>query len=182
MLNFIIIVLLVFGLLRGLKRGFILQVIHLTGFIIAFIVANKYYIPFSTKLTLWIPYPNIGENSTIKTLFSNADLEDVFYRAIAFILIFFAVKIIWGIIGSMLDFVASLPILSQLNTWAGAILGFIEVYLLIFILLYISALLPLEFIQNHVTKSSIATGIIENTPYFSEKIKALWFNYVNGEK
>lgn len=182
MLNFIIIVLLIFGVLRGLKRGFILQIIHLTGFIVAFIVANKYYVPFSSKLTLWIPYPNLGENNTIKTLFSNADLEEVFYRAIAFVLIFFAVKIVWQIIGSMLDFVASLPILSQLNTWAGAILGFVEVYLLIFILLYISALIPMEIIQHHVTNSSLAAGIIENTPYFSEKIKALWFNYVNGGK
>ncbi|MFT8321373.1 MAG: CvpA family protein [Bacillus sp. (in: firmicutes)] len=178
MLDFIIIILLVFGLVRGLKRGFILQMVHLTGFIVAFIVANKYYIPLSTKLTLWVPYPNVGENSLVTTLFGNANLEDVFYRAIAFVLIFFAVKIVWQIIGSMIDFVASLPVLKQLNTWAGAILGFIEVYLVLFILLYIAALLPIEMIQNNLNKSSIAAGIIENTPYFSGKIKALWFDYM----
>ncbi|MGP7816749.1 CvpA family protein [Niallia sp. 01092] len=178
MLDFIVIVLLLFGLLRGLKRGFILQIVHLTGFIAAFIVANKYYIPLSEKLTLWVPYPNVGENSFITTLFSNANVEDVFYRAIAFVLIFFAVKIVWQIIGSMIDFVASLPVLKQLNTWAGAILGFIEVYLVIFILLYIAALMPIEFIENNLNKSIIAAGIIENTPYFSEKIKTLWFDYM----
>ncbi|WP_445489554.1 CvpA family protein [Niallia sp. 03133] len=178
MLDFIIIILLLFGLLRGLKRGLILQVVHLTGFIAAFIVANKYYIPFSTKLTLWVPYPNLGENSFITTLFSNANLEDVFYRAIAFALIFFAVKIVWQILGSMIDFVASLPVLSQLNTWAGAIFGLIESYLVLFILLYIAALMPIDFIQDHLNKSTIAAGIIENTPYFSGKIKELWFDYM----
>jgi len=178
MLDLIVIILLVFGLLRGLKRGFILQIIHLTGFIVAFIVANKYYIALSTKLNLWIPYTNTSENSFVQGLFGSTNLEEVFYRAVAFAVIFFAVKIIWQIIGSMVDFVASLPVLKQLNTWAGAILGFVETYLVLFILLYIAALLPAEFIQTHLNNSVVAAGIIENTPYFSEKIKEIWFEYV----
>lgn len=180
MLDIIVIILLIFGLLRGLKRGFILQIIHLTGFIVAFIVTTKYYIPFSKKLNLWIPYTNTSENSFVQGLFGSMNLEEVFYRAIAFAVIFFAVKIIWQIIGSMVDFVASLPILKQLNTWAGAVLGFVETYLVLFILLYIAALLPVEFIQTHLNTSFIAAGIIENTPYFSEKIKEIWFEYVGS--
>lgn len=177
MLDLILVILLLFGLLRGLKRGFIMQFIYLTGFIVAFIVANKYYIPLSTKLTLWIPYPNTGENKLLQSLFETANIEDVFYRAIAFIIIFVAVKIIWQILGSMIDFVASLPLLKQLNTWAGAVLGLIETYLLLFLLIFISVLVPIEFIQNLVNDSSFAQWMLENTPYFSEKIKDLWFNY-----
>lgn len=178
MLDLIIIVLLLFGLLRGLKRGFIMQIVHLTGFVVAFIVANKYYIPLSEKITLWVPYTNTSENSFLATIIDNANIEEVFYRAIAFALIFFAVKIIWQLIGSMIDFVASLPILKQLNTWAGAILGIVEIYLVLFILLYIAALLPIASIQDQLNTSSIAAGIIENTPYFSQKIQELWFDYM----
>ncbi|MFS8631063.1 MAG: CvpA family protein, partial [Bacillales bacterium] len=43
MLSLAIIIILIFGFLVGLKRGFILQVIHLTGSIIAFLVAYIKY-------------------------------------------------------------------------------------------------------------------------------------------
>ncbi|MDU1844223.1 MULTISPECIES: CvpA family protein [Bacillaceae] len=178
MLDIILVILLLFGLLRGLKRGFIMQVIHLTGFIVAFIVANKYYIPLSQKLTLWIPYPNAGESSFLHSLIQTANIEEVFYRGFSFIVIFFVVKIIWQILGSMIDFVASIPILKQLNTWAGAVLGFVETYLLLFLLLYISILIPVGFMQTQLNESSVAAWMIENTPYFSEKIKDLWFDYM----
>ena len=60
MLDLAIILLLVFGFFIGLKRGFILQLVHLTGFIIAYIVANLYYEELAPKLLLWIPYPHLG--------------------------------------------------------------------------------------------------------------------------
>ena len=106
MLDLAVFIILVFGFLIGLKRGFILQLIHLTGFIIAFIVAYLYYDQLAPKLTLWIPYPILRSNSTLAFLFDNVNLEDAYYRAIAFVVIFFAVKILLQIIGSMLDFVA----------------------------------------------------------------------------
>ena len=43
MVSLIIILILIFGFFRGLKRGFILQLMHLAGFIIAFIVAALYF-------------------------------------------------------------------------------------------------------------------------------------------
>lgn len=178
MLDLAILFILVLGFFVGLKRGFILQLIHLTGFIISFIIAYMYYQKLAPKLTLWIPYPNFGNDSTIQMIFDHANLEDAYYRAIAFVVIFFAVKIVLQIIGSMLDFVANLPILKQLNIWAGGILGFIEIYLIIFILLYIAALVPIDSLQSLMNDSFMAKGIINNTPILSEKIKEMWFAYV----
>ncbi|MDZ5470743.1 CvpA family protein (plasmid) [Bacillus sp. 31A1R] len=177
MLDLAIIIILFFGFLIGLKRGFILQFIHLVGFIISFIIAYMYYDKLAPKLTLWVPYPNIG-NDSIKLLFENTNLEDAYYRAIAFVAIFFVAKIALQIIGSMLDFVAHLPILKTLNVWAGGILGIIEVYLIIFILLYIAALLPIGAIQVYLNDSTLAKGIIEHTPIMSNQIKELWFEYI----
>ena len=56
-------------------------------------------------------------NSTVAFVFDNANLEDAYYRAIAFVVIFFAVKIVWSMIGRMLDFIAKIPVLKQLNSW-----------------------------------------------------------------
>jgi uncharacterized membrane protein required for colicin V production len=174
MLDLAIIFLLVIGFFVGLKRGFILQLFHLIGFIIAYIVANLYYEKLAPKLILWIPYPNLDNNSTLKILTNSGDMEQAFYRAIAFVMIFFAVKILLQIIGSMLDFIAQLPILKQLNVWAGGILGFLENYLLIFILLYIAALIPMDIFQNTMDHSILARAIVKHTPVFSQQLLNWW--------
>jgi uncharacterized membrane protein required for colicin V production len=132
------------------------------------------------KLTLWIPYPNFGGNTAIKLISDSTNAEMAFYNAIAYMAIFLAVKIVLQIIGSMLDFIAHLPVLKQLNVWAGGILGLIEVYLIIFILLYISALMPMEFLQNALDDSVMVNMMIKNTPIFSDYIKELWFEYVTA--
>ena len=174
MLDLAVLIIFCFGFLIGLKRGFILQLIHLTGFIIASIIAYLYYEQLAPKLTLWVPYPNISTDLTLPFVFDNVNLEDAYYRAIAFVVIFFAVKILLQIIGSMLDFVAQIPVLKQLNILGGGMLGFIEVYLIMFILLFIAALLPIESIQGSITNSILAEFMIKNTPILSQLIQDLW--------
>ncbi|MCL6574122.1 MAG: CvpA family protein, partial [Bacillus sp. (in: Bacteria)] len=78
MLDLAIIILLIMGFFIGLKRGFILQLVHLTGFIIAYVVANLYYTALAPKLTLWIPYPNFGDGTTLKILTNSSNMEEAF--------------------------------------------------------------------------------------------------------
>ncbi|MEH7116576.1 CvpA family protein [Neobacillus vireti] len=180
MLGLAIIIFLIFGFFVGLKRGFILQLVHLIGFIIAYVAATSYYEELSTKLILWIPYPNFGDAAGLKVLTGSTDMESAFYRAVAFVIIFFAVKVLFQIIGSMLDFIAHLPVLRQLNVLAGGILGFCEVYLIIFILLYIAALIPIDFVQDTLDHSSVAKAIVNHTPILSQQIKSLWIEYTTA--
>jgi uncharacterized membrane protein required for colicin V production len=178
MLDLAIIIILIIGFFVGLKRGLIMQLFHLVGFIIAYIAARTYYDDLAPKLTLWIPYPSRGENSTLKLLTDSADMEAAFYRAISFVIIFFAVKILLRIIGAMLDFIAHLPVLKQLNTLGGGILGFIEIYFVLFILLYIAALIPIEVLQGPLDRSFLADAIVNHTPVLSDQLKKLWIAYV----
>ena len=178
MLSYIIIFLLLLGFLVGYRRGFILQLVHLTSYFISFFIAVFYYRDFAEKLKLWIPYPTLGENETLQLLFSATNAESAYYHGIAFLIIFVAVKILLQIIGSMLDFLANIPIIKQLNSFGGALLGFIEVYLLIFIVLYIAALLPIEKVQMAIDQSNIAKSIIEHTPIFSKQIHHLLFGFI----
>lgn len=164
----------------GLKRGFILQLLHLIGFIVAFIVAVVYYRPLAEKVSLFIPYPELKGDSGWISFLDALPLEQGFYNAIAFAIIFFGVKIILQIIATMLDFVAALPILSMINRLLGAILGFVEVYLIVFVLLFITALTPLDFVQDWINHSSIAQFMIEHTPILSKKIVDLWFSTIGA--
>lgn len=175
MLNTIIIVFLIFGFLMGLKRGLILQAVHLFGFIISFLVAVFNYKKLAPHLSLWIPYPEMSSDSTWGLFLQTLPLENAFYNGIAFVLIFFVTKIILQIIASMLDFIANLPVLNSVNSILGALLGFIEVYLIVFIVVYILGLMPIEFIQSTLDQSSVAQFIVDKTPYFSNKLKDLWF-------
>ncbi|MGM7702272.1 CvpA family protein [Pseudalkalibacillus sp. Hm43] len=179
MVDLLLIGVLIVGFLIGLRRGLILQLVHLTGFIAAFIVAYLYFDDLAPKLRLWVPYPTISEGSSLAIFMNSGFLEDAYYRAIAFAMLFFGTKILLQILGSMLDFLADLPILRTINGWLGGVLGFVEVYLVIFLFLYIAALVPLDSIQSAMSDSFIAKAMVEHTPVFSEKIKSIWIAEIN---
>ena len=178
MVSLIIILILIFGFFRGLKRGFILQLMHLTGFIVAFIVAALYYRKLASYVSLWVPYPDIGDDSLWAIFLNTLPLEAAFYNGIAFAIIFFGTKIVLQIVASMLDSLANLPVLRSINKILGAALGFIEVYLVTFIILFILALVPVGSIQTHIKSSFLETLIVEHTPILSNLLESLWFTEV----
>lgn len=176
MLDLAVWIVLGFGFLIGLKRGFIRQLIHLTGFFIASYAAFHYHDQLAPKLTMWIPYPVSSTHSTFSFLFNDANLEEAYYRAIAFVVIFFAVNILLHFVGNMLHFLAKIPVIKQLNVWAGGILGLIEIYFIMFILLLIAALLPLEAVQTSLSDSTMAEMMLKHTPILSQLIGDIWIN------
>jgi uncharacterized membrane protein required for colicin V production len=178
MIDLLILGILIFGVFVGLRRGFVLQLFHLLGFFVAVIIAAIYYDNLSSRLTLWIPYPELPEDTKWAVFLESLPLENAFYNAVAFVILFFGTKIILQIIASMLDFIADFPILSSFNGMLGAILGFIEVYFILFFALYIAALVPVATVQNWLDSSFIAGFIIEHTPFISGQIKSLWFEHV----
>ena len=176
MLSVIIVLVLLGSFFIGLRRGFILQLIHLTGFFVAITVAYLFYKQFANYIRLWIPYPQMAndDDGVLSILAETINLENVYYNAIAFAILFFGTKIIMHIVGSMLDFVANLPILRTINGWLGGGLCFLEAYLILFILLHVGGIIPIEMIQNSIQSSLVATMMIDNTPFLSELMNGLW--------
>ena len=174
MVDLVLLLVLVVGFFIGFRRGFILQVVYFAGFIAAIIVAYLYSDDLAPLLKLWVPFPAPSQDSAFSLLFESFEVEAVFYRAVAFAALFFGTKITLRIVGSMLDFLADLPILRTINGWLGGALGLIEVYLVVFIILYLGTLTPIEPVQSIMSDSVLAKGIIEHTPFVSGKIKELW--------
>lgn len=177
MVDILLLIILVGGLIVGAKRGLIVQLIHMVGFIVALIVAFTYYKALADKFVLWIPFPAITTNSQLSIAVETLDLDQTFYRIIAFALIFFVVKFALQIVASMFDFLKFLPILGPISSMIGAILGFIEVYFLLFVFIYVLALLPVDFLQTAISGSGLSNFILENTPYLSEAVKNWWYIY-----
>ncbi|MGG0667402.1 CvpA family protein [Sporosarcina koreensis] len=178
MLDLILILLFLGGLITGFRRGLIVQLIHMTGFIVALIVAYIYYKPLSEKFVLWIPYPGVTAASKLSWTVEQLDLDQTFYRVLAFVIIFIVVKFVLQLVASMFDFLKFLPVLGFLSRFGGAILGFIEFYILIFLLLSLIAMLPLDSIQGMLGKSLLADAIFEHTPIISETVKKWWYIYM----
>ena len=179
MLDLFILVVFIMSLIIGAKRGLIVQLIHIGSFLIALIVAVIYYKPLADKFVLWIPYPGFTEGSTMTLVLDSIDVDRTFYRVFAFALIFFIVKIALQILGSMFDFLTYLPVFSSLNYVLGAVLGFIEAYMLLFIGLYVIALLPIDSIQSIVDGSFITGLMLEHTPIITKLFQDWWYIYKN---
>ncbi|MFP5181184.1 CvpA family protein [Bacillus altitudinis] len=175
MIDIIILFLLLMGTLVGLKRGFILQFIKLISFVVSILVASLFYQSLAPQLT-WIPAPNFSGGQAQLAFFSG-NLETAYYNTIAFIILFILTKILLAIIGGLLTTIASIPVIKQVNKLLGAVLGFLETYLFVFILLFVAALLPVDALQTMMSKSMLADVIVSNTPYLSGLVKDLWSTY-----
>ncbi|MFJ7934947.1 CvpA family protein [Sporosarcina sp. NPDC096371] len=177
MLDLLILFLLFAGLVTGFRRGLILQIIHMTGFIAALFVAYTYYKQLAEKFVLWIPYPGVTAGSKLSMSLEELDLDETFYHLLAFVLIFLIVKFGLQLIASMFDFLKYLPVLGFLARFAGALFGFVEFYILIFLVLYLLVMVPIDFVQELLGKSMLAKTMFEHTPLFSEMVKNWWFIY-----
>ena len=179
MLDLFILAVFIISFIIGAKRGLIVQLINIASFFIALIVAIVYYKPLADKFVLWIPYPGFTEGSTMTLVLESLDVDRTFYRVFAFALLFFAVKIALQILGSMFDFLTYLPILSSLNYLLGAVLCFIEAYVILFIGLYVVALLPIESVQAIIDSSFITGLMLEHTPIITSIFQNWWYIYKN---
>lgn len=177
MLDILILAFLIGGLITGFRRGLVVQTIQMVGFIVAFIVSYLYYKALAEKFVLWVPYPGVTAESSLAFAVGDLDLEITFYRMLAFVLIFIVVRFGLQLIASMFDFLKYIPILGFAAQLLGALLGFIEFYISMFLILYIAYLLPIDFIQTFIQKSILVKSMFEHTPILSEMVKNWWFVY-----
>ncbi|KMY54974.1 hypothetical protein AC623_14390 [Bacillus sp. FJAT-27231] len=168
MIDIVLLILLVAGIVIGLKRGFVLQFFHIAGSIIAIIAALALREQVAPLLKNWIPMPPVDQNPAFSLV--AAGFESFYYGAIAFVLIFILVKIVLSILGSFVNALANIPILREVNKVGGGVLGFVEVYLVLFVLVYLGMLLP-SGISSMINDSFIADYMIHHTPYLSDALK-----------
>ncbi len=102
-LDIVLVVVLAVSVLVGLRGGLIKVVLSLAGLVIGIVLAGRYYVALSHRLT-FIESPKIAE-------------------IVAFAIILVAILIATAIVVRLLNWVASLVMLAWLNRLAGAIFG-----------------------------------------------------------
>lgn len=166
-IDIILLILLAYGLLRGLTRGGVLQLFSLIGFVVALVVARLYSSDLGDLISSIIPSSDPSTDNAVWTMF---------YNAIGFTLLFFVVQLIIRKIASMLNIFTKLPVIGFLNRIMGAVLGFVQMYLISFVIIILLFLTPIGSAKELIEESSLAMYMINSTPVLSEFFKAMWFN------
>lgn len=97
------------------------------------------------------------KNQTISNL--SVKISDVVISVLAWIIIYFAVRVVVAVITVIFDGIMSIPILKSINNLAGLIIGFVmgvfRIYLLLAIIYFISNVTSTAFFINIIQTSSL---------------------------
>lgn len=175
MVDIIIVILLFLGIYLGHKRGLIMQLFYVGTIIIGLIVSML----FSTRLAYLfpslIPIP-ADVTAGLEGVYAGLNIPTAYYRIVSFVVLFIVIRLIIQIIASALGVIRKLPLIKTTDRLLGGIFGFVEVYLLIFVVLYFVTVLPLpEWKITIFTNSTIPGFILENTPILSQQLIDLFF-------
>ena len=95
----------------------------------------------------------------------------------AFIVLVIVIRLIIQILAQTLGVVRKLPLIKITDRYLGAILGFLEIYLIVFVVLYLVTVLPTPDWKIAIFKDSVLPDyIIQNTPILSKQFISLFFN------
>ena len=179
MLTIIIIIALLFGFYTGYRRGLVLQVIRLIGYIITFVLATRYFQPLSEIVEMLIPFPSVQPNTEL-AFYDEATsffIDDAFYRVITFIFIGIIGWVITNFLSLLFTRVMYYDVMNHLNAIGGGITNVFITFVIIFFFLFVLSLIPIEFIQQQFVDNPFAYRIVTSTPFFSDFAVETWFNF-----
>ena len=163
-----IVIILLFGAVIGFKRGFTRQLVSSVGFILIVILAFNLRTPVSEFLFKNLPFFKFSG-----LLKGASVLNIVLYEFIAFVIVLGILSIVLKVVlfatkifETILNMTIILGIPSKI---LGAIVGVIEYYIIVFIILYVLTL-PL-FNLSFVNESKYRNKIINNTPILSSFVE-----------
>lgn len=168
-MSIIIVILLLIGMVIGFRRGVILQLLHLVGTISAIIISAMNFKTLSSKFEMVMPYPSTAQSMNNPLFPDLANAEYAFYDMVAFLIIFVIAKILIQLIVSAFDYLQQINVFGVAGEIAGLVLGLVETIYVLTVIIFMLALIPLEFIQNAIGDSGLAMFIMEHTFILSDK-------------
>lgn len=158
-IDLIILILLAFGFLIGFKRGFTRQLVSCLGMVLILILSFILKNPVSVFMYNHFPFFSFKGLSALNILL---------YEVIAFVIIFSILSIVLKILmmvtnvfEKMLNMTILLGIPSKI---LGGILGLLENYIIIFVVLYF---INLPMFNMNLKETKLANFMLSNTPILS---------------
>lgn len=165
--SIIIILMIIMSGLVGWKRGVLKEAVFFIGTIIIFVIAYKLKDVVGDLLCKYLPFFTFSDN-----LEGVVSLNILIYQTLAFALIVGVLYGIFGIImtmtGIMQKIVNMTIILALPSKILGFIIGLIEGYIIVFVLL-VALAIPLKQIPSYA-ENSLTNKIIYESPILSKSI------------
>ena len=164
-IDIIIVLVLLMGTVIGFKRGVIKSAVTFIGAIIVIVLAFYLKNPLSKLMYTYLPFFNFAGDFEGLTV-----LNIVIYEALAFVIVYVLLMSILqiliavtGVIEKVLNCTIVLGIPSKL---LGALFGFFETYLFVFVALFLLSQIPIT--NAYMRESFIADKIANSSPVLSE--------------
>lgn len=159
--DIILLILLVLGAYEGFKKGFLLGLIGLVGFVVAVILG--FY--FMDSMTVWL-----AEHVT---------QFNIAYPIVAFLIIFGISSLLIQIVGKILKKIMNIILLGSLDSLAGAGLGIVRVSFFISLFIWLGKEFEIDLAKRWTAESEMLEFIEPMAPVMIEVVKPV-FPVVGG--
>lgn len=161
-----IIIILLFGAILGFKRGFTNELVRAIGFILIIVIAYLFKNPLSIFMYEHLPFFSFG------FLKGAAILNILLYEVIAFLIVVIILSIILKnllMVTSIFEKILTATIILGIpSKLAGAIIGFVHHYIIVFLILYAMTLFGIN--ASIVNDAKFKDQIVNNTPILSKML------------
>ena len=160
-LSIILIVLLISAFARGWRRGSVIELLYLLGYAL-------------TLAAAWLYYQRLG--AWLLDVFQQSETIGAHYLANwgAFILISFIGTLLVRGIARASKAITWIPVIHQVNGFAGALLGLLLAYFWILLILALMLLIPTGWLQDQYQASVVAQFMVQQTPILTGKLLQDW--------
>lgn len=145
-IDILILVILLFGILSGFRRGFIMEVALILGAVVALAIAKLEYPVVRHLLALVAP-------------------KSAWLTVISYLIVFL---VIWGVIVTLARVVrkaAHLLLLGFADRLGGAVIGLLQGALVVELLLYLGRRVPYHALHHAILQSKLAPAFVHVLPY-----------------
>lgn len=166
----IIIICIILGAMGGLRRGLIKETVYLVGILLVLIISFHLKDYLATFMYKYLPFFNFHGS-----LEGVSALNILVYELIAFLVVFSVIYLILRIILKLTGIIETILkatiILGFFSKIGGAVLGAIEGYIIVFIVLFT---LNQPFLNiKGMDDSKIGNFILDNTPFMSKATEGI---------
>lgn len=176
MLTILIVAILIYSFYTGYRRGVMMQVIRMIGYALSLVVANRLYFPLSRIMAMFVPFPSVQQNTQLAFYneMTSFVLDQAFYRGISFMVIAFLGWLLTNFVSLFFSKLMFYDVLKWVNHIAGGLLNLGISFFIVFCVLFLLSLIPVEMIQQQFVDNPIAFRIVSSTPILTDFATKTW--------
>lgn len=180
MFSFFILLIYVYCLYVGYRRGLAYEGLSALGYLISLIIAFLLYKPFGSFLSLWVPYPSANDKSKFAFFdqTTGLTLDKSFYAAVGFVIILLICYDIWRIIMRGFKQLEFVEINKEINMWGSILISLVVTQIGMYLFMFILVTIPSPGLQNALGKSFLVNSILRYTPGISHLFVNLFINAI----